>query len=260
MVVDHIGAVFMSPFDATHSFMFPHNIHSNIPIGFMNPLFEYGIEFGSFTSTDVKTVMSKEQQQFLSVADETNQNLTRAQKELLIWHWKLGHAGFTWVQQLSRTERDGMEPVIKPKLTTASTCPAPLCAACLLARQTRLGAGVSKEIKDLDNEMSLKVDHLLPGQAVSMDQYQSTIRGHLAHTFGKEKDDDKYSGGTIFVDHASTKMYIRHQVSLRAGETVVSKRMFEQDCKQHGVHVQHYHADNGVFDTAEFMDEINKDN
>ena len=34
--------------------------------------------------------------------------------------------------------------------------------------------------------------------------------------------------------------------------------MFEQDCKQHGVHVQHYHADNGVFDTQEFMDEINR--
>ena len=53
MVVDHISAVFLSPFDTTHSFMFPHNIHSNIPIGFMNPLFEHGIEFGSFISTDV---------------------------------------------------------------------------------------------------------------------------------------------------------------------------------------------------------------
>ena len=202
--------------------------------------------------------MSKEQEQFLSVADETNQNLTRAQKELLKWHWKLGHAGFTWVQQLLRSERNGEEPIIKPKIATASSCPAPLCAACLLARLTRVGAGVSTELKDPDHEMSLKVDHLLPGQVVSMDQYQSSIRGRLEHTYGKEKDDDKYTGGTIFVDHASTKLYIRHQVSLRAGETVVSKRMFEQDCKQHGVNVKHYHADNGVFDTAEFMEEINK--
>ena len=161
--------------------------------------------------------------------------MTRAQKELLIWHWKLGHAGFTWVQQLLRSERNGNEPVIKPKLTSAANCPAPLCAACLLARQTRTGAGVSTEVKDPDHEMSLKVDQVHPGQAVSMDQYQSTIRGRLPHTFGKEKDDDKYTGGTIFVDHASTKIYIRHQVSLRAGETVVSKRMFEQDCNQHGV-------------------------
>ena len=258
MIVDHTGATFTSPLNSTQSFLFPNDIHANIPMGFLNPSFEYGIEFGSFTSTDVKTVMSKEQQQFLSVAHETNQNLTRAQKELLQWHWKLGHAGFTWVQQLLRSKRNGMEPIIEPKLTAASTCPAPLCAACLLARQTRLGAGVSTEIKDPDSEMSLKVDHLLPGQAVSMDHYQSTIKGRLEHTFGKEKDDDKYSGGTIFVDHATTTIYIQHQVSLKAGETVVSKRMFEQDCKQHGVHVQHYHADNGVFDTQEFMDKINK--
>jgi hypothetical protein len=31
---------------------------------------------------------------FLSIADETNQNLTALQKELLLWHWKLGHVGF----------------------------------------------------------------------------------------------------------------------------------------------------------------------
>ena len=184
--------------------------------------------------------------------------MTRAQKELLQWHWKLGHAGFTWVQQLLRSERDGMDPVIKPRLPTASTCPAPLCAACLLARQTRLGAGVSTEHRDPDSEMSLKVDHLLPGQAVSMDQYQSSVRGRLEHTFGKEKEDDKYYGGTIFVDHASTKIFIRHQVSLRAGETIVSKRLFEQECKQYGITVNHYHADHGVFDAEEFLDEVNK--
>lgn len=39
----------------------------------------------------------------LSVADKTNQNLTPGQKELLKWHWKLGHANFKWIQQLSST-------------------------------------------------------------------------------------------------------------------------------------------------------------
>jgi hypothetical protein len=28
----------------------------------------------------------------LTVADEVNHNLTAARKELLLWHWKLGHA------------------------------------------------------------------------------------------------------------------------------------------------------------------------
>ena len=37
---------------------------------------------------------------FLLVASETNQNLTAAQKELLLWHWKLSHIGFQWIQSL----------------------------------------------------------------------------------------------------------------------------------------------------------------
>ena len=39
---------------------------------------------------------------FMSVADETNQNLTKAQRELLQWHWKLGHLRFQWLQGLMR--------------------------------------------------------------------------------------------------------------------------------------------------------------
>ena len=37
---------------------------------------------------------------FTSVAAKTNQNLTAAQKELLLWHWKLSHVGFQWIQSL----------------------------------------------------------------------------------------------------------------------------------------------------------------
>ena len=38
----------------------------------------------------------------LSVFDETNQNITSAQKELLLWHARLGHLGFSHVQSLMR--------------------------------------------------------------------------------------------------------------------------------------------------------------
>jgi hypothetical protein len=41
----------------------------------------------------------------MSVAAETNQNLTNAQKELLTWHWKLGHCHFGWVQRLASEPR-----------------------------------------------------------------------------------------------------------------------------------------------------------
>jgi hypothetical protein len=40
------------------------------------------------------TTISNSAVAFLNVADEVNQNLTASQKELLLWHWRLGHAHF----------------------------------------------------------------------------------------------------------------------------------------------------------------------
>jgi hypothetical protein len=251
MLVTHDSTTITSPNDEQIKLTIPYFYENNLPIIFHDPMVKYNIEFGSFTSSHVRELMSEERKLFLSVADETNQNLTRAQKELLLWHWKFGHAGFQWVQQLLRNE-------ITPKNPKATSCAPPMCAACALARLTRIGAGVSTEYKDPKKEMSLKANDLEPGRTVSMDQYQSTVCGRLPDTFGKEKEDDRFGGGTIFVDHASTKIYIKHQVSLKAGETIQAKRAFERDALQHGVKVQHYHADNGVFDTRNFLDEIQR--
>jgi hypothetical protein len=55
---------------------------------------------------------------FLSVADKTNQNLTASQKELLLWHWKLGHAGFQWIQHLASTPREPIDGINYPILNT----------------------------------------------------------------------------------------------------------------------------------------------
>ena len=38
-----------------------------------------------------------------SLVEEYNQNLTQAQKELLQWHWKLGHCGHCCVHQIHKT-------------------------------------------------------------------------------------------------------------------------------------------------------------
>ena len=39
--------------------------------------------------------------ELMTVADETNQNSSKSQKELLQWHWKLGHCNFQWIQALA---------------------------------------------------------------------------------------------------------------------------------------------------------------
>jgi hypothetical protein len=60
----------------------------------------------------------------MSVADETNQNLSLAQKELLLWHWKMGHANQSWIQHLTRKTKDtiGVNPVLKMKHGGVSSC------------------------------------------------------------------------------------------------------------------------------------------
>ena len=72
----------------------------------------------------------------MSVTEQTNQNLRPSQKELLLLHQKLGHAGFQWCQKLCQTLQDSSrEPVFTPKTSHVSTCDPPLCAACQLAKQ-----------------------------------------------------------------------------------------------------------------------------
>ena len=97
---------------------------------------------------------------------------------------------------------------------------------------------------------------LQPGDCVSLDQYESSIPGRLPHTYGKEKKDDQYNGGTLFIDHASSMVFIQHQVSLRTGETLQAKHKFEQLAREHGVMVKSYHADNSPFGNAEFVRSI----
>ena len=138
---------------------------------------------------------------FSSVAGETNQNLTASQKELLIWHWKLAHIGFQWLQTLMSSPSgnpkldDGTlnKPnIISTKHPATKTCQAPMCAACALARMTRRNPDIRPSSTPLqEHKMKLKTNDLKPGDCVLLDQYESTVRGRLQHTQGKEPEADQ---------------------------------------------------------------------
>jgi hypothetical protein len=167
----------------------------------------------------------------LSVTDETNQNSVNPQREVLLWHHKLGRAGFTsWIQKLARKPKDDVsaKSILEPKHLMMTSCVAPLCAACQLARQNRRHAPGEVRTADPNRDALLRQGDLLkPGDGVSLDQYMSALPGHLLKGYGKEKKKEKHRGGTLFVDHASSLMYLRHQAYLRASETIKAKRAFE---------------------------------
>jgi transposase InsO family protein len=81
----------------------------------------------------------------------------------------------------------------------------------------------------------------------------SSVMGRLPHTFGRERIG--YSCGTLFVDHASGKLFNFCQYSTNANETISSKRRLESLACQEGITIKEYHADNGVFASNAFKDE-----
>ena len=72
---------------------------------------------------------------FLSVVDQTNQNITPSQKELLLWHQKLGHINMQWMKSLCAKPRNSNRcPKIPTKCKHVSTCENPICTACHFAK------------------------------------------------------------------------------------------------------------------------------
>ena len=184
------------------------------------------------------------------VTDERNQNLTSLQKKLLQWHFKLGHVGF---QNLQWIGRQGWLGPIGEKMGSA-TVDAPKCAACQFGKQERTSkAGTTVK---RDREGILKADKLEPGDLVFSDQFVSSLPGKVFGKRGASISSNSYSGGTLFCDAASKKIFVNCQVSLGAYETIESKLMFERDAQTIGVTVKAYCTDNGVYTSKEFMKEL----
>jgi hypothetical protein len=142
----------------------------------------------------------------LSVGDERNQDLTADSKELLLWHWRLGHLGFDRVQRLLAKPQSGSTKrgrcLQSKSKQVSSVTPLPKCAACQLAKAKQKSSGVlESRVRDGKDQL-LKTDVLYPGQKISIDQYESSVRGRLPHTKGQEVAGHQYCGGTIFSNHA----------------------------------------------------------
>jgi hypothetical protein len=161
----------------------------------------------------------------LSVTDDHNTNLTTAQKELLKWHYRLGHVGFKWLQWLIRAGR-----LVVMNKRAMSNCDLPKCAACEFGKATKRPTKVDVTRAISDKEMELKKEDLLPGQRVSVDHYQSAVPGRLYSSRGRssQNDQNQFHGGAIFVDHVTGKIAVRHLVALSSSDTVKSKLFFDK--------------------------------
>ena len=81
---------------------------------------------------------------------------------------------------------------------------------------------------------------MTPGCRISVDLYVSKEKGRLTTSYGKEAPEVQYSGGSIFVDHASRFIFNQHQLSTTTAKTVCSKYLFEFYCASQGAKVTEY--------------------
>lgn len=136
-----------------------------------------------------------------TLTDSSNVNLTEGQKELLLWHWKLG-ISMSRIQKLvvphcakdANSLQDMMPCVITPTFKTAATCLIPRCAACELSRAQHCPTGSTKQLAVEEKEGILAANQYQVGDLVSMDQLVSSTPGRLFHGYGREVSTNAFRG------------------------------------------------------------------
>ena len=213
---------------------------SNLPVGF------------AYDSPSISKTVASAFEVVITTTSEKNINLSAAEKELLRWHHRLGHLSYKKIQFLLQSGALAFsEPSRRLQTAAAKLQTCPMCAACQYGKQRR-SATPGRSIKTVrERQGALKQDDLYPGQKVSVDHFICSTRGRLKHTFGKEDTRQQYSGGAIFVDHASGYIYVKHQVLMNTHETIDSKESFESHCRDFGIVVSQYLSDNGSAFTSQ---------
>jgi hypothetical protein len=177
------------------------------------------------------------------IPDEEDENMQydNPQAELLAWHYRLGHLSFERIRQL--VERGDLPGHLKQART-------PRCASCMFGKATR------RPWRTRAPENASKIPPVrAPGDVVGIDQLISGVPGFVAQMRGILTK-KRYSCSTVFVDHYSSLSYVHCQLSTAAAHTIEAKRAFERYAKVHGVLITHYHADNAIFDSKEFVAEV----
>ena len=159
-------------------------------------------------------------------------------------HRRFNHLPIPKLQQLAK------QGVLPRRL---AKCAAPTCSACLFAKAQRK----PWRSKTAKNQLSLEQMPRRPGQVVSVDQLKSPTPGLVAQMTGILTT-KRYVYATVFVDQYSRIGYVHLQKTQEVVETIEAKEAFERFAATHGVKVENYHADNGIFRANKWMKHCQK--
>lgn len=179
----------------------------------------------------------------LETEDPSLLTLQKKQAKLATIHEQLGHFPFSRLLLMARA---GLIPRELAKV------PPPKCPGCAYGKAHR------KPVRHKGTRSKLK-QATKPGEVVSMDQLISPTAGFVPTHRGIPTT-KRYIGATVFVDHYSDFTYVHLMTQMDGASTVEAKHAFERLAQAHGVKVQHYHSDNGLFDTKVFKDSVQASN
>ena len=158
------------------------------------------------TSSRLRGIFSS----FPCVGGHDNENLSMAQKELLLWRWRLG-IGMQRIQAMMRNRtfedpfgRMQVYPsIIKSKFASTASCTIPRCQSCELSRAHQRSPQVKRVQPNQDAEGAISRNQLQVGDFVSTDQFVCRTPGRLPRGYGREQSTSRFNGGMIYNDAAS---------------------------------------------------------
>lgn len=173
-------------------------------------------------------------------------HLSPLQQEFLSLHNRLFHLPFTIMLRMAKL---GLLPQRFLKLRNDL----PPCIDCLFGQSHRKPwrtKGSSSTTSGILQHKSIST----PGQTVGTDQIVSAQPGLVPQWKGKLTR-SRIWGATIFVDYATKWVKVHLMTEATGAETLAAKKSFEHASSIRGVHIRHYHADNGRFAESEFTND-----
>ena len=171
--------------------------------------------------------------------------MTTNEGKLLQLHYDFGHLPFTKLREMAR---QGILPSV------FKDCEVPFCSACAYAKITKCAwRPKTSKIEDKTTKSTT------PGKVVSVDMLVSQTPGLIAQMTGFITK-QRYRYATVYVDQATGFGFTYLQQTASAAETLQSKLAFERCAATHGVKIQAYHADNGIFKARDWVEACQKKN
>jgi hypothetical protein len=162
---------------------------------------------------------------------QTRETMPKTMQDMMKMHQKMNHIPFEKIKELAR--QGAMDKAF-------AKCDTPICVSCQYSKMIKR-PWRNKSRNDYKSKTTPK-----PGEVVSVDQMVSSTHGFVAQMTGILTK-ARYKYATVYVDQGSRLGYVYLQTTATAEETIKGKIAFELHAKSHGINIQSYHADNGIF-------------